>query len=243
MEMQRGRPRGAPRALAIIVSLLGLLVRWIGWKAFFLLPALSIVAAILVLAGVLSEETRRTIAPFVRGLFLTWLCLTAVSAVLISLDSYSNENLTFLAVASCGLLVMWIPDRIVSKARPAVWVGGIVALAVLAVSSWQLISARLDLTPFQRSATSVCRDEMHRIRSANDPQAAQDAGARLRERLARLSPPPGQEGVYSQYLKALKGAEDAVAAGNAEQAKFANYYIDRNAAILGIDGSCSTPYD
>lgn len=237
-----GMTRRAFRGPGIVLSFLAPLAAWLGWKALFLLPAVSIVATVLVLVGAVGEQRRPAVSSVVRAIFLVWLCLTIVATVMVPLDSFSNENLAILSVLWCVALFTWILDQVVEGARSAVWVGGLAALIVISVSAWQLIAARSELTPFQENASRVCRDEIPKIRSTKDPQAARTAGAEMRRRLAELTPPADQQGVYSQYLAALKGADDAIAAGDHEQEKYANYYIERNAAELGIETSCSMPY-
>ena len=116
---------------------------------------------------------------------------------------------------------------------------------MISVSAWQLIAARSELTPFQENASRVCRDEIPKIRSTKDPQAAHDCGRRDAKAPSRANAPADRQGVYSQYLAALQGPPAIAVAASATMSKrdtYANYYIERNAAELGIETSCSMPY-
>jgi hypothetical protein len=97
------------------------------------------------------------------------------------------------------------------------------------------------MTPFQESASQVCRQEIPKMMAATDLQAALTVSAEMRQRLSVLTPPADQQAVFVQYLAALKGAEGAVISGDAGQGETANTYAVRNAKELGIDGACTTP--
>ena len=53
----------------------------------------------------------RGLASPVRGIFLFWLAISVASVVLVSLDSFSGENVLLLAVVWGILLVLWLGDR------------------------------------------------------------------------------------------------------------------------------------
>jgi hypothetical protein len=68
----------------------------------------------LIVAGLVFSVVRqgvRGLASPIRGIFLLWLAISVAAVVLVSLDSFSAENLLLLAVVWGVLLVLWLGDR------------------------------------------------------------------------------------------------------------------------------------
>jgi hypothetical protein len=51
------------------------------------------------------------LASLVRGIFLLWLAISVATVVLISLDSFSGENVLLLSIVWGILLALWLGDR------------------------------------------------------------------------------------------------------------------------------------
>ena len=73
------------------------------------LALLALIVACLAFS-VLRQGVRGLASP-VRGIFLFWLAISVASVVLVSLDSFSGENVLLLAVIWGILLVLWLGDR------------------------------------------------------------------------------------------------------------------------------------
>jgi hypothetical protein len=127
----------------------------------------------------------------------------------------------------------------ISVGRLAAWLAGAAVLVVLAFLSWSALRTGDSATPFQTRASQICREQIAAIKAAPDLGTALAASRDMRTQLSTLTPPDNQRALFSQYLAALKGAEDAVIANNASAAQSADFVAQRDARELGFD-ACTT---
>jgi hypothetical protein len=113
---QRERRLGRREGAVAILFLLGL----VGSHIAVHIPRIGIWIALALVMVVVGLSLSRTpdgardggsFATPLRGLFLFWLAVSVASVVLVSLDSFSRENILLLAVVWGILLVLWLGDR------------------------------------------------------------------------------------------------------------------------------------
>ena len=98
----------------------------------------------------------------------------------------------------------------ITVGRLLVYVSGLLATVVLLYlgSSWFGAGRHQS---FAKETQAICRQEVPAIADASDPRTALTHSREMRLRLSTLTPPAGEQKLFSQWLADLHAAEKAAA--------------------------------
>jgi hypothetical protein len=99
----------------------------------------------------------------------------------------------------------------ITLGRLLVYVSGLLAAVVLFLGSSWFGSGRHQ--PFAKETQAICRQEVPAIARASDPRTALTHSREMQSRLSTLTPPAGQQKLFSQWLADLHAAVKAAAHG------------------------------
>jgi len=114
VEEDRRRVTQRRGAAALLGTLFLLAAHWLGSGTKYG-GWVTLVLLVLTVGLSVSRRGMSALASPIRGIVLVWLAISVSSVVLVSLDSFSGENIVLLAIVWGILFVLWLGDRSLSR--------------------------------------------------------------------------------------------------------------------------------